>query len=148
MLTETRSMTECLRVCVLWDGNLIGLLYPSRRWRADQNIIELLVLNLFIHTLQSVAFGYVRRVVVFPPCVPGKRSCPGEGGHLCSAGHAGVGPCSRGTPTPVRVSQHFALTCTCPQTWGAEQRHQEQSTMGFRHITVQQICTIVTAFGR
>lgn len=107
-----------LRVCVFWDGDLIRFLYPGRCWGTNEDIVELLVLNFFVHTLQPAGFRQLSRIVVFPPRVPGKRRRPGEGGHLGRAGHAGVGPGGRGAPASVRVSQHFALTRARPETCG------------------------------
>lgn len=113
---EDKRPFWALRVCVLWNGYLISFLYSGRcRW-TNKNVIKLLVLHFFIHTLQTVGFGYLSWIVVFPSSVPGKRSCPGERGHLRCTGHARVGPCGRGTPASVRVSQHFALTRACPET--------------------------------
>lgn len=114
-----------LRVCVLWNGYLIRFLYSGRCRRTDEDIIKLLVLNFFVHTLQTVGFGYEGRVVVFPPGVPGKWSCLGESWQMRSTGHARVGPCSWRAPASVWVSQHFALACTCPETCGKQQRCQD-----------------------
>lgn len=107
---------DSLRVCVFWDGDLIRFLYPGRCRGTNEDIVELLVLNFFVHTLQPAGFRQLSRIVVFPPGVPGKGRRPGEGGHLGSAGHAGVGPGGRGAPASVRVSQHFALTRARPET--------------------------------
>lgn len=72
--TKTISplMGFSLRVCVLWNGNLICFLYSGWcRW-TNKNVIKFLVLNFFVHALQTVGFWYVSWVVVFPPAIPGK----------------------------------------------------------------------------
>lgn len=116
---------DLLRVCVLWNRYLIRFLYPGRCRRTDKDVIKLLVLNFFVHTLQTIGFGYVSWVVVFPSGVPGKRSGLGESWQMRSRGHARVGPCSWRAPASVWMSQHFALTCTCPETCGKQQCCQD-----------------------
>lgn len=92
LITVLDTFHVLLRVCVLGDGYFIRFLYPGWcRW-TDKDVIKLLVLDLFIHALQTTGFRDMGRVVVFPPGIPGKRGSLGECRQVRSAGQACIRP--------------------------------------------------------